>query len=50
MIKSLRGMNDILSEDYERFTYFIDVASGVAKKYFNFNKSTTLILKKDANG
>ena len=33
MIKSLRGMNDILSEDYKRFTYFIDLASDIAKKY-----------------
>ena len=33
MIKSLRGMNDILSEDYERFTHFIDVASSVAQRY-----------------
>ena len=33
MIKSLRGMNDILSEDYERFTYFIELASSIAKKY-----------------
>ncbi|MFT7004646.1 MAG: histidyl-tRNA synthetase [Sulfurimonas sp.] len=33
MIKSLRGMNDILSEDYERFTHFIDTASLVAQKY-----------------
>ena len=33
MIKSLRGMNDILSEDYERFTYFIDTATKIAQKY-----------------
>ncbi|MEA3330253.1 MAG: histidine--tRNA ligase [Campylobacterota bacterium] len=33
MIKSLRGMNDILSEDYERFTYFINTATDVAQKY-----------------
>nr|WP_321265683.1 histidine--tRNA ligase [uncultured Sulfurimonas sp.] len=33
MIKSLRGMNDILSEDYERFTYFIDTATEIAKRY-----------------
>jgi histidyl-tRNA synthetase len=33
MIKSLRGMNDILSEDYERFTHFIDTASLVAQRY-----------------
>ncbi|WP_294963138.1 histidine--tRNA ligase [Sulfurimonas sp.] len=33
MIKSLRGMNDILSEDYERFTYFLDTATKIAQKY-----------------
>ena len=33
MIKSLRGMNDILSEDYERFTYFIDTATEIAQRY-----------------
>ncbi|WP_324170546.1 histidine--tRNA ligase [Sulfurimonas sp.] len=33
MIKSLRGMNDILSEDYQRFTYFIDTATKIAQKY-----------------
>jgi len=33
MIRSLRGMNDILSEDYERFEYFLHVASTIAKKY-----------------
>ncbi|MCD6433606.1 MAG: ATP phosphoribosyltransferase regulatory subunit, partial [Sulfurimonas sp.] len=33
MIKSLRGMNDILSEDYERFTYFIDTATAIAQRY-----------------
>ena len=34
MIKSLRGMNDILEEDeYKRFTYFLKVASSIAEKY-----------------
>jgi len=33
MIKSLRGMNDILSEDYERFTYFIKTATQIAQRY-----------------
>ncbi|PHQ64889.1 MAG: histidine--tRNA ligase [Sulfurimonas sp.] len=33
MIKSLRGMNDILSEDYERFTHFIYTATDIAQKY-----------------
>ena len=43
MVKSLRGMNDILSEDYERFTYFINVASNVAKKYgFHFIETPLL--------
>ena len=37
MIKSLRGMNDILSEDYKRFTYFINTATNVAQRYgFHF--------------
>ena len=43
MIKSLRGMNDILSEDYERFTYFIDLASNIAQKYgFHFIETPLL--------
>ena len=43
MIQSLRGMNDILSEDYERFTYFIELASDVAKKYgFHFIETPLL--------
>ncbi len=43
MIKSLRGMNDILSEDYERFTYFINTASDVAQKYgFHFIETPLL--------
>ncbi|EHP31155.1 Histidyl-tRNA synthetase [Sulfurimonas gotlandica GD1] len=33
MIQSLRGMNDILSEDYERFTHFINTATDIAQKY-----------------
>ncbi|MCF6330579.1 MAG: histidine--tRNA ligase [Sulfurimonas sp.] len=37
MIKSLRGMNDILNEDYKRFTYFINIATNVAQRYgFHF--------------
>ena len=37
MIKSLRGMNDILSEDYKRFTYFINTATKIAQNYgFHF--------------
>jgi histidyl-tRNA synthetase len=43
MIKSLRGMNDILSEDYERFTYFINTATDVAQKYgFHFIETPLL--------
>jgi len=43
LIKSLRGMNDILSEDYERFTYFIDLATDVAQKYgFHFIETPLL--------
>lgn len=43
MIKSLRGMNDILSEDYERFTYFIDIATKVAQNYgFHFIETPLL--------
>ena len=43
MIKSLRGMNDILSEDYERFTYFINLATDVAQNYgFHFIETPLL--------
>jgi len=43
MIKSLRGMNDILSEDYKRFTYFINLASEIAQKYgFHFIETPLL--------
>ncbi len=43
MIKSLRGMNDILNEDYERYTYFIKTASEVAEKYgFHFIETPLL--------
>ena len=43
MIKSLRGMNDILSEDYERFTYFIELATDIAQKYgFHFIETPLL--------
>lgn len=43
MIASLRGMNDILSEDYERFTYFIETASEIAKRYgFHFIETPLL--------
>jgi len=43
MINSLRGMNDILSEDYERFTYFIKIATDIAQKYgFHFIETPIL--------
>jgi len=43
MIKSLRGMNDILSEDYKRFTYFIDTATSIAQRYgFHFIETPLL--------
>jgi histidyl-tRNA synthetase len=36
-------MNDILSEDYERFTYFINLATDVAQKYgFHFIETPLL--------
>ncbi|MEA3372340.1 MAG: histidine--tRNA ligase [Campylobacterota bacterium] len=33
MIRSLRGMNDILSPDNTRFEYFINTATTIAKRY-----------------
>lgn len=33
MIRSLRGMNDILSPQNERFEYFIDTATSIARRY-----------------
>jgi histidyl-tRNA synthetase len=33
MIRSLRGMNDILSPDNERFEYFLQTATTIAKRY-----------------
>ncbi len=47
MIKSLRGMNDILSEDYERFTYFIELASNIAQNY-GFHYIETPLLEETA--
>ena len=48
MIKSLRGMNDILDEnEYKRFTYFLEVASDVAKKY-GFHYIETPLLEETA--
>ncbi len=47
MIQSLRGMNDILSEDYERFEYFLSVASTIAKRY-GFHYIETPLLEETA--
>jgi len=47
MIQSLRGMNDILSEDYERFEYFIATASAIAKRY-GFHYIETPLLEETA--
>lgn len=47
MIQSLRGMNDILSEDYERFEFFISTASAVAKRY-GFHYIETPLLEETA--
>lgn len=47
MIQSLRGMNDILSEDYERFEYFITTASTIAKRY-GFHYIETPLLEETA--
>ncbi|MCX6051491.1 MAG: histidine--tRNA ligase [Campylobacterales bacterium] len=43
MISSLRGMNDILEENYERFTHFINTATNIAQKYgFHFIETPLL--------
>ncbi|MDQ1297893.1 MAG: histidyl-tRNA synthetase [Campylobacterota bacterium] len=47
MIQSLRGMNDILSNDHERFTYFIDIATAIAKRY-GFHYVETPLLEETA--
>ncbi len=47
MIRSLRGMNDILSQDYERFEYFIKTASEVARRY-GFHYIETPLLEETA--
>ncbi|MGD9971154.1 MAG: histidine--tRNA ligase [Sulfuricurvum sp.] len=44
MIQSLRGMNDILAPEYERFEYFIQTASSIAKRY-GFHYIETPILE-----
>jgi len=47
MIQSLRGMNDILSEEFERFEYFLSVASTIAKRY-GFHYIETPLLEETA--
>ncbi|MGD9716388.1 MAG: histidine--tRNA ligase [Sulfuricurvum sp.] len=47
MIQSLRGMNDILSPDYERFEYFLETASRIAKRY-GFHYIETPLLEETA--
>lgn len=47
MIQSLRGMNDILSNDYERYEYFLNTASTVAKRY-GFHYIETPLLEETA--
>lgn len=47
MIQSLRGMNDILSEDYERFEFFLSTASRIAKRY-GFHYIETPLLEETA--
>lgn len=47
MIQSLRGMNDILDPEYERFEYFLNVASTIAKRY-GFHYIETPLLEETA--
>lgn len=48
MIKSLRGMNDILNDDdYKRYTYFLKVATEIATRY-GFHFIETPILEETA--
>lgn len=47
MISSLRGMNDILSDEYKRYTYFIETATKIAKNY-GFHFIETPILEETA--
>ncbi len=47
MIQSLRGMNDILEENYERFDYFISTATRIAKNY-GFHYIETPLLEETA--
>jgi histidyl-tRNA synthetase len=47
MIQSLRGMNDILEDNYERYEYFLATASNIAKKY-GFHYIETPLLEETA--
>jgi histidyl-tRNA synthetase len=47
MIRSLRGMNDILADDYKRFEYFLETASRIAKRY-GFHYVETPLLEETA--
>ncbi|MEA1915514.1 MAG: histidine--tRNA ligase [Campylobacterota bacterium] len=47
MIQSLRGMKDILNDDSQRFTYFIENCSRIAKNY-GFSYLETPILEETA--
>jgi histidyl-tRNA synthetase len=47
MIQSLRGMNDLFDEDSQRFTYLIETASNIAKRY-GFTFLSTPILEETA--
>ncbi|HQS65747.1 MAG TPA: histidine--tRNA ligase [Sulfuricurvum sp.] len=47
MIQSLRGMNDILSPEYERFEHFIETATSIAKRY-GFHYVETPLLEETA--
>ena len=46
-IQSLRGMNDIVNNDSKLFTYFVDNASSIAKRY-GFSYMETPILEETA--
>jgi histidyl-tRNA synthetase len=47
MIQSLRGMNDILSPYYQRFDYFLSVATTIAQRY-GFHYIETPLLEETA--
>lgn len=47
MIQSLRGMNDLFDEESQRFTYFIETATSIAKRY-GFSFISTPILEETA--